>query len=226
MQNNSNPFYNEKLKQATSPFLIDGYDTTILEDRAYLKLDNNMLKLEYRLNNLESNLQIIKDEIKTAKNIDDLSRLDLLEKKKIAIEQEIKVLNEKYYNIGIMSKLTSIISNIFRFNKNNNTTLLSKIKNKLLNYILPIISKRMNFIFEMQQSLKKLSDINKSVDELISLRIPFGGLTGRYEKLTSYVNKANFIHAKITHNVDSFNNKNKKILPIPKDKGNILNIVQ
>ena len=82
MKNNSNPFDNEKLKQATSPFLIDGYDTTILEDRAYLKLDNNMLKLEYRLNTLENNLQIIKDEIKTAKNIDDFSRLSLLENKK------------------------------------------------------------------------------------------------------------------------------------------------
>ena len=112
MKNNSNPFDNEKLKQATSPFLIDGYDTTILEDRAYLKLDNNMLKLEYRLNTLENNLQIIKDEIKTAKNIDDFSRLSLLENKKDVIEKEIKILNEKYYNIGIMSKITSIISNM------------------------------------------------------------------------------------------------------------------
>lgn len=226
MKNNSNPFDNEKLKQATSPFLIDGYDTTILEDRAYLKLDNNMLKLEYRLNTLENNLQIIKDEIKTAKNIDDFSRLSLLENKKDVIEKEIKILNEKYYNIGIMSKITSIISNMFRLNKNGKEPFLSKIKNKILNYILPIISKRMNFIFEMQQSLRKLTDINKSVDELISLRIPFGGMTGRYEKLTSYVNKANFIHAKITHNVESFENKKKRKTALPNNKGNILNIVQ
>lgn len=223
---NSNPFNNEKLKQATSPFLIDGYDTTILEDRAYLKLDNKMLKLEYRLNNLENNLQIINDEIKTAKNIDDLSRLSLLEKKKSAIEEEIKLLNEKYYDIGIMSKLTSIISKIFRLNKKNKESILSNIKNILLNYILPVISKRMNFIFTMQQSLKKLTDINKSVDELISLRIPFGGMTGRYEKLTSYVNKANFIHAKITHDVESFENKKTQKLPLSSNKGNLLNIVQ
>ena len=45
---NNNPFSSdERLKRATSPFALDGYDSAMLEDRAYLKLDDEMLKLEY-----------------------------------------------------------------------------------------------------------------------------------------------------------------------------------
>ena len=61
--------------------------------------------------------------------------------------------------------------------------------------------------------MSKLYDINRSVDELISLRIPFGGLTGRYEKLTNYIIKANDIHAKISKNVNDFEEKATVIKP-------------
>ena len=81
--NNTNPFtLPEKFKQATSPFHIDGYDSTMLEERAYLKLDDEMLKLEYRINQLEEDLMIINDEILAAINIDDNSRTEFLKTKR------------------------------------------------------------------------------------------------------------------------------------------------
>lgn len=210
----SNPFtVSERFKQTTSPFLIDGFDSTMLEERAYLKLDDEMLKLEYRINRLEEDLMIIDEEIAAALNIEDQSRLEFLQIKKKNIEAEIETLNEKYYDIGAMSKFTTIVSALFRKKAKRESSIFKKITYFFQKYIFSIFSKRLNFTFGLRESLSKLYDINRSVDELISLRIPFGGLTGRYEKLTNYIIKANDIHAKISKNVNDFEEKATVIKP-------------
>lgn len=224
--NGNNPFSSdERLKRATSPFVIDGFDSAMLEDRAYLKLDDEMLKLEYRINNLEEDLMIIDEEIVSALNIDDQSRAELLKAKKKAIEDELEKLNDKYFDIGAMSKFTTILSGLFKRKSKNKKTLKEKISYFISKYIFATISKRLNFTFNLRESLSKLSDINRSVDELISLRIPFGGLTGRYEKLTNYINKANDIHAKISHDVNQFEETRTKS-NIIKTSGKLLDITQ
>lgn len=213
-ERSSNPFtVSERFKQTTSPFLIDGFDSTMLEERAYLKLDDEMLKLEYRINRLEEDLMIIDEEIAAALNIEDQSRLEFLQIKKKNIEAEIETLNDKYYDIGAMSKFTTIVSALFRKKAKKESSILKKITYFFQKYIFSIFSKRLNFTFGLRESLSKLYDINRSVDELISLRIPFGGLTGRYEKLTNYIIKANDIHAKISKNVNDFEEKATVIKP-------------
>ena len=179
----------------------------MLEERAYLKLDDEMLKLEYRINQLEEDLMIINDEILAAINIDDNSRTEFLKTKRESIKKELERLNNKYFDLGAMSKFTTIMSYIFRKKSSKERTLFQKIKYLMSKYIFSAISKRLHFTFNLKESLSKLADINRSVDELISLRIPFGGLTGRYEKLTNYINKANDIHAQIAKNVNDFENK-------------------
>ncbi|MBR1680825.1 hypothetical protein IJ707_03435 [bacterium] len=222
----TNPFsVPEKFKQATSPFSIDGYDTTMLEDRAYLKLDDEMLKLEYRINQLEEDLMIINDEILAAINIDDHSRIEFLQAKKTNIKKELERLNNKYFDIGAMSKFTTIMSYIFRKRSSKEKSLMQKIRYFIDKYIFAVLSKRLNFTFNLKESLSKLADINRSVDELISLRIPFGGLTGRYEKLTNYINKANDIHAQIAKNVNEFEDK-KEAAPKLNSLGGLLDVSQ
>lgn len=213
-ERSSNPFtVSERFKQTTSPFLIDGFDSAMLEERAYLKLDDEMLKLEYRINRLEEDLMIIDEEIAAALNIEDQSRLAFLKTKKETIEKEIETLNDKYYDIGAMSKFTTIVSAMFRRRFKKERNLFKKINYFFSKYVLSVFSKRLNFTFNLRESLSKLADINRSVDELISLRIPFGGLTGRYEKLTNYIIKANDIHAKISKNVNEFEEKTPIIRP-------------
>lgn len=213
-ERSSNPFtVSERFKQTTSPFLIDGFDSAMLEERAYLKLDDEMLKLEYRINRLEEDLMIIDEEIAAALNIEDQSRLAFLKTKKETIEKEIETLNDKYYDIGAMSKFTTIVSAMFRRRFKKEKNIFKKINYFFSKYVLSAFSKRLNFTFNLRESLSKLADINRSVDELISLRIPFGGLTGRYEKLTNYIIKANDIHAKISKNVNEFEEKTPIIRP-------------
>ncbi len=213
-ERSSNPFtVSERFKQTTSPFLIDGFDSAMLEERAYLKLDDEMLKLEYRINRLEEDLMIIDEEIAAALNIEDQSRLAFLKTKKETIEKEIETLNDKYYDIGAMSKFTTIVSAMFRRRFKKEKNIFKKVNYFFSKYVLSVFSKRLNFTFNLRESLSKLADINRSVDELISLRIPFGGLTGRYEKLTNYIIKANDIHAKISKNVNEFEEKAPIIRP-------------
>lgn len=57
----------------------------------------------------------------------------------------------------------------------------------------------------MKDSLEKLSSINSSVDELVTMQVPYGEMEKRYEKLTAYLNKANSIHSEISNNLNSIN---------------------
>ena len=125
-----------------------------------------------------------------------------------------------------MSKFTTILSKIFKRKPKNGKTLREKISHFISKYILSAISKRLSFTFGLRDSMSKLSDINRSVDELISLRIPFGGITGRYEKLTNYINKANDIHARISKNVNEFEEKTSEIVPKVSGMGGLLDVKQ
>ena len=49
----------------------------------------------------------------------------------------------------------------------------------------------------LSDSLEMLSGINKSVDELIDMKVPYGESLENYQKLTSYLYKANKIHSQI-----------------------------
>jgi len=47
-------------------------------------------------------------------------------------------------------------------------------------------------------SLERLTEINKSVDELIEMNVPYGEKKENYEKLTQYLAQANQIHSQIS----------------------------
>ncbi len=207
-----NPFEknSEKLKKLTNPYKIYGFDSNILENRAYLNMDNNVLKLEYQINELEEDLMIINDEILAAISLEDTERITFLKKKRRSIGKELKILNEKYLSLGIMPKVTGVISSIFRKKTKRKISLGKKISKFISKYIFSVFSKRLNFSFGLRESLEKLAIINRSVDELISLQIPKGAATDRYNRLTEYIKKANDIHVKITNNINDFSKKQEK----------------
>ena len=55
----------------------------------------------------------------------------------------------------------------------------------------------MKSVVTLSDSLEQLSDISKSVDELIDMNVPYGEKIQNYEKLTAYLNRANVIHSQI-----------------------------
>jgi hypothetical protein len=55
-----------------------------------------------------------------------------------------------------------------------------------------------NSVVTLTDSLEQLSQISKSVDELVDMNVPYGEKGQSYEKLTEYLNQANLIHSKIS----------------------------
>ena len=75
---------------------------------------------------------------------------------------------------------------------------LYKINNFISRRILAKVSKKINSVVALSDSLEQLSDISKSVDELVGMNIPYGEKVQNYEKLTQYLSQANAIHTKIS----------------------------
>jgi peptide subunit release factor 1 (eRF1) len=58
--------------------------------------------------------------------------------------------------------------------------------------------RQLSSIFELKKTLAKLENLNRSVDELMSLNIPYGENINKYEQLSKYIIKANSIQAEIS----------------------------
>ena len=74
------------------------------------------------------------------------------------------------------------------------------IKNTISNVAELFFSKfpnKISSMIELKNSLSKLENISKSVDELMSLQVPYGEAAERYEQLSKYITKANAIQASI-----------------------------
>lgn len=186
-----------RYKFITNPHKIDNYDSAILEGRAYLDLDNRALRLEYQISVLEDDLDIINRELDGAISIDDEENIKVLKRKKLRVERQLKVLLFKYTKLDFASKVIALISSIFKRKNSHRKT----IGDLMLKYLLSKISKKFKMIYDLKISLEKLSSINRSVDELISMQAPVKGGKDRYERLTTYISKANSIHSEISDNI-------------------------
>lgn len=187
----------KRYKFITSPHKIDNYDSAILEDRAFLDMEDTSFKLEYQISILEDDISILEEEIEGAKLVEDEEKIKLLSRKKLRMERQLKVLMFKYTRLDFVSKVIALISFIFKKRKTTRNT----IGDYMLKHFWSKISKKMKMIYELKTALEKLGNINRSVDELISMQAPVKGAKDRYEKLTSYITKANNIHSEISNNI-------------------------
>ena len=60
-----------------------------------------------------------------------------------------------------------------------------------------MLPSKFSSVLEIRQSLRKLENINKSVDELMTLQTPYGEAGDKYEQLSKYITRANNIQAQI-----------------------------
>lgn len=170
---------------------LNDYDFNILKDNAYKDIDDKALKLEYKINKTEENINLIEKQIQAAKDIRDFNLAEELFEKKRQLSEELAALKNEYKSISLSAKVSA--APFF--------TNLNIMKQKIVDYYELFVSKlpgKMASFSEIRNSLRKLENINKNVDELISMQIPYGEAAEKYEQLTKYITKANFIQSEIS----------------------------
>lgn len=190
-----NPFNENLIEEPKSR--LNGYDSSILNDKTLPEAETAKLKLEYKISEKQKELTDINGKIKNAEAYGTQNEVLSLRVRKQRLEQELFELNRQHANSSKSIKtLTGEVIEIPWIRKTQ--TFLSR-------NILSKVSKKFNSLVFLGDSLEKLADINKSVDELIEMNIPYGEKKENYEKLTEYLYKANRLHSEISKTLGKIN---------------------
>lgn len=191
MQNEISPI--AKLPQFESGRHINDYDFNILREDAYKDVNDEVFKLEYKIAKIENELNEVNKQIQMAYEIRDSFSSEQLITRKNQLTQELSDLTELYKEASLSAKISG--------------GLTSKIRDRFVaaaesisNFVLFLLSKlpgKISSVIEVRQSLTKLENINKSVDELMKSRYPYGEASEKYEQLSKYIARANSIQSEI-----------------------------
>ena len=219
-----NPFnVIQENKGVTSPFVAGGFDSAELNGKAYLAIDDEMQELENKINKTKTELSNLEKEISSALNIDDMPRLEFLESKKHLLQEELKSLNACYFNRGTTFRIANYIKKINDSLSRCGSSLIDIIKQIMFNNFM---FKQFKYSSKYRTSFIGLSDINRNVDELVDLKVPFGGITSRYANLLNYKKKVNFIYSKISANVNKLNDSASNSMQNGSGMGNFIDVNQ
>lgn len=180
---------------------INDIDTNILEEKSYINVENNSLKLEYKIQDKEKIINDLNEKIKIADELGNQQDLFVLRAKKQRISSELRDLYKEYSSTDLQSKISGSISGAVKKVNQRKMPIINAIKRFIKRYILAKISRRFKSIVAIGDSLETLASINRNVDELMKMRAPYGETKQNYEKLTEYLNKANKIRSQINHSM-------------------------
>ncbi len=196
-------FFLEQERSITSDYIqepvrrLNDYDFNLLKEDAYKDVSDELLKLEYRISKMEGEYRKIDSQIQSARDICDYDTVEYLMTRKRQLYEDLRVLAQIYNEKTLSSKISGGIFNILsprireKLKKLNNT--IKVIKDSIVSNL----PGKFSTVQEIKQSLNKLENISKSVDELMTLQTPYGEAADKYEQLSKYITKANAIQAKI-----------------------------
>lgn len=187
----ANNLTDEPKSAASNPMQnrLNGYDSTILNDKTLPQAETDKLKLEYKISEKQKALTDINGKIKNAELYGTQNEVLSLRVRKQRLEQELFELNREQANSG--KKVRTLTGEIIEL------PWIRKAQTFLSRNVLAKVSKKFNSIVFLGDSLEKLSAINKSVDALIEMKVPYGERNDNYEKLTQYIYQANQLHSQI-----------------------------
>lgn len=183
-------------KTTTNPIKrLNGYDSAILNKTKYDEAESEDLSIEYRIKEKESIIKDLDSKIKTADIYGTQNEALGLKAKRQRILQELDTLRkQQMYGGRVLGERKQLTHNTFK----EKMPVIYKVQEFVSRQILARVSKKINSVVTLTDSLEQLSEISKSVDELIDINVPYGEKVQNYEKLTEYLNQANIIHSKIT----------------------------
>lgn len=190
-------------KSVVIPKRLNSLDSSMLEDAAYNVLDDVELKLEKKIDNIEVLIKSLNEKIIVADTIkDEAQKKDLLRQKKILMQNR-EILLAQYKSHNTETQFVSVISNLLQLPQKIKKNIRKRFKkflrtSKLLQHFTPLVRSLM-----VRDTLGRLNKINKSVDELVNMQIPFGEQEERYETLVTHLSRAGALHSQIIKELNS-----------------------
>lgn len=174
---------------------LNGYDSAILNKTNFEGAEDEELSVEYRIKEKEAIIKDLDSKIKIADNYGTQNEALGLKAKRQRILQELDTLRkQQMYGGRVLGEKKQFSHQNFK----EKMPVIYKIQSFISRQILARVSKKVNSVITLSDSLEQLSQISKSVDELIEMNVPYGEKVQNYEKLTEYLNQANMIHSKIS----------------------------
>lgn len=173
---------------------LNGYDSVILNSTKFDDKEDQELSIDYRIREKEQSIKDLDEKIKFADNYGTQNESLGLKAKKQRYIQELELLQKQKMYAGRVLGEQKISGEMLK----EKMPIIYKFQSFVSRNILAKISKKINSVVTLSDSLEQLSKINKSVDELMDMNVPYGEKAQNYEKLTDYLSKANAVHSKIS----------------------------
>lgn len=194
-ESSSQPAKEVKTSSATNPIKrINGYDSAILNKTNIEELEGEDLSIDYRIKEKESVVKDLDAKIKVADNYGTQNEALSLKAKRQRVLQELDTLRKQQMYGGRVLGEKQAFHQSFK----EKMPVIYKIQEFISRQILSRVSKKVKSVVTLSDSLEQLSEISRSVDELIDMNVPYGEKVQNYEKLTEYLSQANMIHSKIS----------------------------
>lgn len=177
---------------------LNDYDFNLLKEDAYKDVSDDLFKLEYKISRTENDIKNFEIQIQSAKEIGDYSLIEDLTNRKKLLEEDYEALLAMYNEKSLSARISDKILGLFGNKIRNEFNIFHQKFITVSELIIEKMPKQLSSIFELKKSLLKLENLNKSVDELISMNIPYGENYNKYEQLSKYIIKANSIQAEIS----------------------------
>lgn len=177
---------------------LNDYDYNILREDAYKDVTDEIFKLEYKISKIEEELNNIDTQIQSAKDIHDFELVESLFNRKKLLKEDLAGLIEIYNATSLSAKISGGIAGMFSPKMKQHLGGLKKVFGILGTNIMAKLPKKISSALELKKSLAKLENINRSVDELMTLQTPYGEAGDKYIQLSKYITRANAIQAEIS----------------------------
>ena len=194
-ETSSQPAKEVKTQPATNPIKrINGYDSAILNKTNIEEPEGEDLSIDYRIKEKESVVKDLDAKIKVADKYGTQNEALSLKAKRQRVLQELDTLRKQQMYGGRVLGEKQAFHQSFK----EKMPVIYKIQEFISRQILSRVSKKVKSVVTLSDSLEQLSEISRSVDELIDMNVPYGEKVQNYEKLTEYLSQANMIHSKIS----------------------------
>ena len=194
-ESSSQPAKEVKTQPATNPIKrINGYDSAILNKTNIEEPEGEDLSIDYRIKEKESVVKDLDAKIKVTDNYGTQNEALSLKAKRQRVLQELDTLRKQQMYGGRVLGEKQAFHQSFK----EKMPVIYKIQEFISRQILSRVSKKVKSVVTLSDSLEQLSEISRSVDELIDMNVPYGEKVQNYEKLTEYLSQANMIHSKIS----------------------------